>query len=282
MDSSLILFIMAPIFIIFIIIEIILNWESNVYSLKDTITNISLSIMYQATDVLFTIFIVKSVYTFIYSHGLHIFSTTNCLNFILLFVFQDFLYYWFHRASHSIRWNWSAHVTHHSSIRFNFSTSFRQSLMYPISGMWLFWLPLAFIGFHPNAVLSIVAINLGFQFFVHTQLIDKFSGKLIFIEKIFNTPSHHRVHHASNLEYHDKNFGGLLIIWDRIFGTFETEIEKPNYGIYNKPDSYNPLKLVFNEWCLMIKDVWQYKDIRYLWIHHPMTQTNKNSNTVKT
>ena len=111
------------------------------------------------------------------------------MSFVVLFVAQDLLYYVFHRCSHRVRWLWAAHVVHHSSERMNFSTAFRQSLMYPIAGMWVFWIPLAVLGFPPKQIVAIVLINLGFQFFVHTQAI----GKLGWLEYVFNTPSIHRV-----------------------------------------------------------------------------------------
>ncbi|MDD3266392.1 MAG: sterol desaturase family protein [Burkholderiales bacterium] len=242
------------------------------YSLKDTLANISLSLMYQASEAIFNILIISSIYTWIYDDGLQLFSQTTFLNIILLFILQDFLYYWFHFTSHKVRWLWSSHITHHSSLRLNFSTAFRQSLTYPISGMWIFWLPLAYIGFKPDMVILIVALNLAFQFFVHTELIKK----LGWAEKIFNTPSHHRVHHATNDQYIDKNFAGILIIWDKIFGTFEEEIEKPIYGITNQIYSFNPIKLTFHEWKSMFKDVVENRDLRYIWKPPLWKKYNKN------
>ena len=266
MDSSLIILLLAPVFVFFVLLEIIYYRRTNLYSIKDTAANISLSIMFQAVDVVFTILVVKTVYTWVFIHGLHIFIKNNWFNLLLLFIAQDFLYYWFHRTFHTVRWGWAAHITHHSSEHLNFSTSFRQSLMYPFSGMWLFWLPLALIGFNPDTVIAVVAINLAFQFFIHTQLMGKFYGKLAWIELIFNTPSHHRAHHATNPEYLDKNYGGLLIIWDRIYGTFEPEVATPVYGLVHQVNSHNPLVLTFHEWAAMFKDVWRDKDLRYLWL----------------
>jgi len=169
-----------------------------------------------------------------------------------LFVAKDFFYYWFHRAPHRIRWMWASHVTHHSSERLNFSTAFRQSLTYPVSGMWLFWLPLAWLGFEPKNIIAVVAINLGFQFFVHTETV----GKLGWLEKIFNTPSHHRVHHARNPKYIDRNYAGVLIIWDKLFGTYvEEDAEVPcDYGIVVPIHSHNPITLTFHEWRAMFRD----------------------------
>ena len=144
---------------------------------------------------------------------------------------------------------WAAHVVHHSSEGMNFSTAFRQSLMYPLAGMWLFWLPLIVIGFDPKWVVFVVLLNLGLQFFVHTQWIKR----LGWLEWVFNTPSHHRVHHGRNSQYIDKNYAGVLIVWDRIFGTFEPEVETVRYGISKPVESFNPITVTFAEW----KDMWR-------------------------
>jgi sterol desaturase/sphingolipid hydroxylase (fatty acid hydroxylase superfamily) len=173
------------------------------------------------------------------------------LSFIALMVAQDFCYYWFHRASHRVRWMWAAHVVHHSSENMNFSTAFRQSLMYPFAGMWVFWLPLVVIGFDPNWVVFVVLLNLGLQFFVHTQAIKSLGP----LEWVFNTPSHHRVHHGRNPQYIDKNYAGVLIIWDKLFGTFEPEVETVIYGITKPVNSFNPLKVTFSEWRDMFAEV---------------------------
>lgn len=172
-------------------------------------------------------------------------------SFVLLMIAQDFCYYWFHRASHRVRWMWAAHVVHHSSENMNFSTAFRQSLMYPFAGMWVFWLPLVILGFDPNWVVFVVLLNLGLQFFVHTQAVRKLGP----LEWLFNTPSHHRVHHGRNPQYIDKNYAGILIIWDKLFGTFVPEEETVIYGITKPVNSFNPIKVTFSEWRDMFSDV---------------------------
>ncbi len=196
MDSSLILLLLAPVFLAIFVLEVWYCYKKciKMYTLKDTLANISLSLMYQVSDVIFTFLIVKTIYVWVFNHGFKLFSINSGWNLFLLFICQDFLYYWFHRSAHRIRWMWASHVTHHSSTRLNFSTAFRQSMTYPISGMWLFWLPLAYMGFNPDMVILVVALNLAFQFFIHTQLVNKIG----FLEKIFNTPSHHRAHHGTN------------------------------------------------------------------------------------
>jgi len=146
---------------------------------------------------------------------------------------------------------WAAHVAHHSSENMNFSTAFRQSLMYPLAGMWVFWLPLIVVGFDPNWVVFVVLLNLGLQFFVHTQAIKS----LGIFEWLINTPSHHRVHHGRNPQYIDKNYAGILIIWDRIFGTFAKEVETVEYGITKPINSFNPLVVTFTEWRDMFSEL---------------------------
>jgi sterol desaturase/sphingolipid hydroxylase (fatty acid hydroxylase superfamily) len=148
-----------------------------------------------------------------------------------------------------VRWLWASHVAHHSSRLMNFSTAFRQSLTYPISGMWLFWLPLVLLGFEVQLVLAVVAINLAFQFFVHTQ-----SGKHWgILGWVLNTPAWHRVHHACNPQYIDRNYAGVLVIWDRLFGTFVPEEEVCRYGITDDFQSNNPITITFYEWRKILK-----------------------------
>jgi sterol desaturase/sphingolipid hydroxylase (fatty acid hydroxylase superfamily) len=259
MDSSIILLLLAPVFLIIFAMECIYCYRKSIpiYSLKDTLANIALSLMYQVSDVLFTLLVIKTIYIWIFNHGLQIFSINSIWNIALLFLFQDFLYYWFHRAAHTVRWLWASHVTHHSSTKLNFSIAFRQSMTYPISGMWMFWMPLAYMGFNPDMIILVVALNLAFQFFIHTQIVKKIGV----LEKIFNTPSHHRAHHGTNPQYIDKNYAGVLIIWDKIFGSFIAEKDVPNYGIVGQVYSYNPITLTFHEWRSMFSDVFRNKSL---------------------
>lgn len=233
------------------------------FGVKDSLTNIGLALMYQASDILFTLIIIKTLYVWVFNHGLSLFTINSWLNITILVAVQDFLYYWFHRSAHRIRWMWNSHVTHHSSKLLNFSTAFRQSMTYPISGMWAFWLPLAYLGFNPEMIIAVVALNLVFQFFVHTQMINKLPR---IIEFIFNTPSHHRAHHGTNPQYIDMNYGGIFIIWDRIFGSFVAEEDAPIYGVaYVQPEGFNLLHLTFHEWINMFQQIKQTHDLRYLW-----------------
>ncbi|MDD7805807.1 MAG: sterol desaturase family protein [Endozoicomonas sp. (ex Botrylloides leachii)] len=255
-DINLLLLLLTPVYGITITLEILWlkahpkEYLSARYSWPDFLANISLGALYQVGEKLAGIW-VMAIYNSLFNFSL--FNIPNTAwSIMLLFLLQDFLYYWFHRASHNIRWMWASHVSHHSSKTLNFSTAFRQNLMYPISGMWLFWVPLIMLGFQPKTVIAVVLLNLFYQFFIHSQVVPKLGR----FEWLFNTPRHHRVHHAHNPVYIDKNFGGILIIWDRLFGTFvaEKESEPCRYGIPKQIESTNPITLSFHEWRDMLKD----------------------------
>jgi alkylglycerol monooxygenase len=168
----------------------------------------------------------------------------------LLIVAEDLCYYWFHRGHHEVRCLWAAHVNHHSSQRYNLAVALRQSWTTPVTGFW-FWLPLPLLGFHPLMVLSAQGISLLYQFWIHTQTVTRLGP----LEWVMNTPSHHRVHHGSNPQYLDRNYGGIFIVWDRLFGTFEPEREPVRYGLVKNIDSFNPLKIAFHEWLDMVREV---------------------------
>ncbi|WP_054015507.1 sterol desaturase family protein [Pseudoalteromonas sp. R3] len=238
---ELILLLLSPVFIVAIALEYHLARRH--YCLTDSLHNVVLALLHQGSDMLALIVLMPLFY---WLHDFALFDVPlTPLNLIGAFLLQDFLYYWFHRASHKVHWLWLAHVVHHSSKQMNFSTAFRQSLLYPVVGMWLFWTPMILVGFAPELVLAIVAINLAFQFFVHTQLV----GQLGWLEWVFNTPTHHRIHHASNPCYLDKNFAGVLIIWDKLFGTYIDiqPAEKIRYGIVGSAPKETLLSINFHE-----------------------------------
>ena len=169
---------------------------------------------------------------------------------ILLFFLDDLAYYVYHRAGHRIRLFWASHVVHHSSQHYNLSTALRQTWT-PMSAL-PFWLPLLALGFEPWMVLLAQAWNLCYQFWIHTERIGTLPRP---IELIFNTPSHHRAHHGSQDQYLDKNYGGILIIWDRLLGTFEPEGERVRYGLTTNIETYNPVKVAFHEYGAIWRDV---------------------------
>ncbi|HEU5061305.1 MAG TPA: sterol desaturase family protein [Kofleriaceae bacterium] len=196
---------------------------------------------------------------------------------VLLVPAEDLCYYLFHRAHHEVRLFWAAHVNHHSSRHYNLSTALRQSWTTPLTGPW-FWLPLALVGFRPDQILLVQAVSLIYQFWLHTEHI----GRLGPLEWILNTPSHHRVHHGRNLAYLDRNYGGIFIVWDRLFGTFEPEREPVDYGLTKNLDSHNPIRIAFHDWQALARDLVRAPDLRarlgYLlappgWSHDGATAT---------
>jgi sterol desaturase/sphingolipid hydroxylase (fatty acid hydroxylase superfamily) len=177
---------------------------------------------------------------------------------LLLFFADDFTYYVFHRTSHQCRVFWASHVIHHSSQRYNLGTALRQTWTGGFMSF-LFWIWLPLVGFPPVMVLTMQAVSLLYQFWIHTELVRSMGP----LESVLNTPSHHRVHHASNGRYIDRNHAGALIIWDRLFGTFEPEdmSDRPVYGLTKNINSYNPLRIAFHEWM----DIWSdLRDARTL------------------
>jgi sterol desaturase/sphingolipid hydroxylase (fatty acid hydroxylase superfamily) len=175
---------------------------------------------------------------------------------LLCFVIDDLRYYWYHRIAHRARWVWAEHIVHHSSQHYNLSTALRQSWTQAFTGMFVLQIPLVLMGFHPAFILFIYGFNLVYQFWIHTEAIDKMPR---WFEAVMNTPSHHRVHHATNPRYLDSNFAGTLIIWDKIFGSFVPELaeDKPRYGIVKNIGTFNPIKVSFHEWIAMLRDTFQ-------------------------
>jgi len=181
-------------------------------------------------------------------------------SYVLCLFAIDFCRYWSHRISHEQRFWWSTHVTHHSSEQYNFSVSFRLSWVQHIKIIW--FVPVALMGFDPFVFFIVNQIEVLYQFWIHTELIHKLPKP---IEFFFTTPSHHRVHHAKNGEYLDKNYGSTFIIWDRMFGTFKGEEATPDYGILTPVGSYNPVYLVFHECMDITKDLGKYRSLKAWW-----------------
>ena len=186
---------------------------------------------------------------------------------ILCFVLDDFNYYVFHRSAHRVRWFWASHVNHHSSQHYNLSTALRQTWTGFPALSFLFRIWPALIGFHPAMIITVGAINLIYQFWIHTEAIGRMPR---WFEAVMNTPSHHRVHHATNPVYLDRNYAGTFIVWDRLFGTFEAERAdvRIHYGIVTQLGSFNLLWAAFHEWAAIGRDLWRapwrYK-LSYLW-----------------
>ena len=245
-----------PIFLVILVIEFLVTFRNRADYYKGLDTAASLFMGF----VTLFIGLAMKFLAFLAFTALHRFaifpeflSMSHWWSWVLLFVLDDLTFYWHHRLSHEIRVLWAAHVNHHSSEYMNYGTALRQSWTEQIY-KYVFWLYLPVLGFDPMAILIMVSINLIYQFLPHTELIGKLPRP---IEFIFNTPSHHRVHHASNIRYLDRNHGGILIIWDRLFGTFAEERadEPPVYGITENIRTYNPLRIAFHEFADIAHDV---------------------------
>lgn len=172
------------------------------------------------------------------------------LTWVALFFADEIAYYWYHRTHHTVRVFWASHVVHHSSEFYNLSTALRQPWT-PFSSL-PYWLPLALAGFPPWMILLQQSVSLVYQFFIHTERVATLWRPLEFV---FNTPSHHRVHHGSNDRYLDKNYGGILILWDRLFGTFEPEGERVRYGLTKNIETFNPARVATHEWASIWRDL---------------------------
>jgi sterol desaturase/sphingolipid hydroxylase (fatty acid hydroxylase superfamily) len=178
------------------------------------------------------------------------------------FVAVEFAYYWFHRASHRVRWLWASHSVHHSAEQMTLLASLRLGWTNLFSAGWAFYVPLVLLGFSPLVVVALLAFNLRYQFFLHTEAV----GRLGPIEWVFNTPAHHRLHHASNTAYLDRNYGGVLILFDRMFGTLAQEQagEPIRYGLAHRAPTANPIRLAFREWRAMLGDARRARSLRGL------------------
>ena len=253
-----------PVFILLIVIEMLVaRWRGrHRYDPQDTLTSLGLGLGSTVAGVL-TAGAVLAMAVWLWDRRL-IDIPFAWWSWALCFVLDDLAYYVFHRSAHRVRWFWASHVIHHSSQHYNLSTALRQTWTGFISASFLFRLPLFLIGFPPEMVLFCGGINLIYQFWIHTEVIGRCPR---WFEAVMNTPSHHRVHHATNARYLDRNYAGVFIIWDRLFGTFtpERDDEKPRYGIVKNLGSYNLLWAAFHEWVGIARDLWHAPGIVNKW-----------------
>jgi sterol desaturase/sphingolipid hydroxylase (fatty acid hydroxylase superfamily) len=275
----------TPIYFIIIGIELLLTHihQRKNYTWKNVGSNLYLMLLNTGIDVAFRIVYV-AILQFFYQHSI-ITLQEGLLYWLTLIIAEDFLYYWLHRFDHEVRILWAVHVTHHSSEQMNFTVGFRSSVFQPLY-RFVYFIPLAWLGFSPLNIVFLYSATQIWGIFVHTELINKMG----WLEYILVTPSHHRVHHASNAKYLDKNMGMFLIIWDKLFGTFQPELrekeyEKIKYGLTTNIEKPNALNLVFHEWKSIAADLrkdisWRNK-LLYLfgppgWSHDGSRLTSKN------
>ena len=279
----------TPFFALIILIEILVSAFAAIknYDVKDTATNVYFAILNIVLD-LWMKFSSFFVLGFFYQLGVFSWQNQNWFYWVVVFVFQDFLYYVHHYVDHNSRFFWAVHVTHHNSKFFNLTTGFRSPVLQPLY-RFLFFIPMALLGIPPLHIMFAYAVNQIYGVLCHTNFIKSDLGLW---GKIFVTPSHHRVHHASNTKYLDKNFGMVLIIWDKIFGTYQKEepaenYEKIKYGLTEEIEKRDPINIIFHEWISIAKDFFIHKKnltlanrLKYVffrpgWSHDGSTKTSK-------
>jgi sterol desaturase/sphingolipid hydroxylase (fatty acid hydroxylase superfamily) len=261
--ETLLILISTPLYAVVIGLEILLSNIQKLpsYSIKDTAQNIYLMLLNAGLDLLCRSIYIGIILSFFYSHRFFELQV-GWWYWIVLFVFEDFMYYWLHRVDHHCRLFWATHVTHHSSEKFNLTVGFRSSVMEPLY-RFIYFIPIAFCGFKPWDIAFVYAATQIWGILVHTEKIKK----LGWLEYILVTPSHHRVHHASNPAYLDKNMGMFLIIWDKLFGSFQPELPESayqpmKYGLTKAIEKETPVTIVFHEWQNIVKDLFR-KDISW-------------------
>ncbi|MGZ4089165.1 MAG: sterol desaturase family protein [Bacteroidia bacterium] len=281
--ESLLVLISVPIYALVIGFEFFYSYFKNkgLYTTKGVFANIYLTVLNMSLDILvrgICLLVLNYFYTF---HASDL-SFNPILYWSVLIISEDFMFYWLHRVDHYCRFFWAVHVTHHSSEEFNLTVGFRSSVFQPLY-RFIYFIPLAFLGFKGIDIMFAYSATQIFGILVHTQTINK----LGFLEYFLVTPSHHRVHHGSNVRYLDKNMGMLLIIWDKLFGTFqeEEETDPVKYGLTTNLKSYNPLTMVFHEWKNIFTDIMKKKcsplqKLGYVfgppgWSHDGSTKTSK-------
>lgn len=251
----------VPVFILLILVELA-AWKltgRGRYETRDTAASLIMGMGSEIIPHFGGLALLSAVWSYAYQYRL-IDIPNTWWAVALCFVLDDFRYYWLHRIAHERRLFWATHVVHHSSQHYNLSTALRQTWTGTVVNGIIFKTPLVLLGFHPAMLAFVFGINLIYQFWIHTEMIERMGP----FEILFNTPSHHRVHHATNPKYLDANYAGVLIIWDKMFGTFvpEDDAEKPRYGIVKNLGTFNPLVIAFHEWIGLIKDLASARSLR--------------------
>jgi sterol desaturase/sphingolipid hydroxylase (fatty acid hydroxylase superfamily) len=244
----------APFFVLLLVVEWLTFRHANEdslrgYDAKDTATSLSMGSGNLVINIGWKL-VVVAIYSGIYELTPLRVPSDEWWAWVLLFFADDFAYYWFHRISHEVRVFWASHVVHHSSQHYNLSTALRQTWV-PMTSF-AFWIPLALIGIKPWMIILQQSISLTYQFFIHTERVGRLPRP---IEAIFNTPSHHRAHHGSNAIYLDRNYAGILIVWDRLLGTFQAETEPVRYGLTKNIATHHPAQVAFHEYAAIARDV---------------------------
>ena len=278
--GSIILLHVLPGFLLLIIAEAFFRVKEHRQSKLDLLSSIAIGL-----GAIPAAFIVNGLiiytYTIIYQYRIFTIPSHYWWAWICCFLADDLSFYWFHRLSHTVRFLWASHMVHHSSESFTLSTAVRVPWTSNITGAFLFWAWMPLIGIEPGMLILMKSLSVIYQFCMHTETISKLPR---WYEAVFNTPSHHRVHHGSDIDYLDKNLGGYLIIWDKMFGTFQGENHKPKYGLTKNIKSFNPFVIAFHEWKNLFDDFKKTKSFKHRcryffkcpgWSHDGSTKTTK-------
>lgn len=232
--------------------------QRGLYRTRDVAANLTL-LLGNLTIALVLATALLAFMSWLYTFRLWTLPPTAAWVWVLCFFADDLSYYWFHRISHEARWFWASHSVHHSSEQYNFSVALRQTWTGTITGSFLFWAWMPLVGFHPKMILFMQALSLIYQFWIHTQTINRMPR---WFEAVFNTPSHHRVHHGSDFEYLDANYAGTLIIWDRLFGSYIPETFTPKFGLTKSIGTDHPIRIAFYEWANVWRDMRRAPNLR--------------------
>ena len=269
-----------PALAILLLAEVVYMTKEHRHDKKDMLTSFALALGTIPISFITTGIIIYT-YSLIYQFRFFTIPANRWWGWIILFFADDFSYYWYHRMSHQVRFLWASHMVHHSSKKFTLSSGLRVPWTSNLTGIFFFWAWMPLIGIEPAMVILMKSASVIYQFWMHTETLKKLPK---WFEAVFNTPSHHRVHHSSNVEYLDKNHAGTLIIWDKIFGTYQEEIFKPKYGLTEDIKSFNPFVIAFHEWKNIFRDLKKTKNIRdrlrYFfkapgWSHDGTTKTTR-------
>ena len=229
------------------------DWRASAVSLFDLVVRV-------AMQILLPLSIATPLIVYAFRHRIGAVALDGWAALVALFLGQEFCYYWFHRAAHRVRWFWCNHAVHHSANELNLSAAYRIGVLGRASGSSLFYAPLIWVGFEPRVVFEMLSLNLLYQFWIHATWIPR----LGWLELVLNTPSAHRVHHAANLEYLDANYGGVLIVFDRLFGTYRAERDDVpcRYGLVVPMTGYNPLRIELYQWIALARDLLAARSLR--------------------
>ncbi|MEY3630317.1 MAG: hypothetical protein RLY91_2083 [Pseudomonadota bacterium] len=259
--SDILFYVPFPLYVITLIeAELLRRYAPNNFDWKETAISFLDEFAGLLLKTLVPLSVTVPVFNYAYEHRLFTIDLDSVWSVLLLFLLVDFGYYWYHRVSHRMRWFWTLHAVHHSTNRYNLSAIWRTGLTRPLIGIGIFWVPLSWLGFSPEVVYIAIALDIIYQIWIH----NTWMPKLGWLEKIINTPSLHRVHHAANLEYLDANYGGILIIFDRMFGTYAAEREDipVRYGLVHPMTSNNFLVVEFDQLVGLFKDLFRARDLR--------------------